>query len=67
MYKRQLYGGELLAIAAEKQTDLFFEAAVAGGIPVVQAVKEGLAGNRFKSIMGIAVSYTHLDVYKRQA
>ena len=50
-----LYGGELLAIAAEKQTDLFFEAAVAGGIPVVQAVKEGLAGNRFKSIMEMCI------------
>ena len=59
-----LYGGELLAIAAEKQTDLFFEAAVAGGIPVVQAVKEGLAGNRFKSIMGIVNGTTNFILTK---
>ena len=59
-----LHGGELLAIAEEKQTDLFFEAAVAGGIPVVQAVKEGLAGNRFKSIMGIVNGTTNFILTK---
>ena len=47
------HGGELLHIAEENQTDLFFEASVAGGIPVIQAVKESLAGNRFGQIMGI--------------
>jgi homoserine dehydrogenase len=47
------YGGELLHLASEHQTDLFFEASVAGGIPVIQAVKEALAGNRITSIMGI--------------
>ncbi|MEG1997254.1 MAG: homoserine dehydrogenase, partial [Clostridiales bacterium] len=47
------HGGELLDLAAENQTDLFFEASVAGGIPVIQAVKESFAGNRFSQIMGI--------------
>ena len=59
-----LYGGELLQIAGEKQTDLFFEAAVAGGIPVVQAVKEGLAGNRINSIMGIVNGTTNFILTK---
>ncbi len=47
------HGGELLQLAAEHHVDLFFEASVAGGIPVIQAVKESLAGNRFSQIMGI--------------
>ncbi|MCR4962281.1 MAG: homoserine dehydrogenase [Firmicutes bacterium] len=47
------HGGELLQMAADHHVDLFFEASVAGGIPVIQAVKESLAGNRFSQIMGI--------------
>jgi homoserine dehydrogenase len=54
-----LRGGELLAIAGEHETDLFFEAAVAGGIPIIQAVKEGLAGNRISEIMGIVNGTTN--------
>lgn len=48
-----VHGGELLRIAGEHENDLFFEASVAGGIPVIQTVKEALAGNRIQSIMGI--------------
>ncbi len=59
-----LHGGELLAIAEEHTTDLFFEASVAGGIPVVQAAKEGLAGNRIKSIMGIVNGTTNYILTK---
>ena len=59
-----LYGGELLAIAGEKQTDLFFEASVCGAIPVVQAVKEGLAGNKIMSIMGIMNGTTNYILSK---
>lgn len=57
-------GGELLALAEEHKTDLLFEAAVAGGIPVVQAVKEGLAGNKINSIMGIVNGTTNYILTK---
>jgi homoserine dehydrogenase len=46
-------GPELLALAARKGLGLYYEASVAGGIPIVQTLKEGLAGNRIKSIAGI--------------
>ncbi len=46
--------GHALALAAEaKGTGLRFEAAVAGGIPVIKALTEGLAGNRIKRVMGV--------------
>ncbi len=46
--------GAALAAAAEKASvTLAFEAAVAGGIPVIKALREGLAGNRIKSVAGI--------------
>lgn len=53
------YGGELLAIALENGVDLFFEASVAGGIPVVQVMKESLAGNHILKIMGIVNGTTN--------
>ena len=59
-----LRGGELLAIAEEHKTDLFFEASVCGAIPVVQAVKEGMAGNKFMSIMGIMNGTTNYILSK---
>ncbi len=46
--------GTALARAAEaKDVSLGYEAAVAGGIPVIKAVREGLAGNRIQRIYGI--------------
>lgn len=46
--------GQALAIAAEAQGRVIrFEAAVAGGIPVIKALTEGLAGNRLKRVMGV--------------
>ncbi|MFC0218442.1 homoserine dehydrogenase [Pseudochelatococcus lubricantis] len=46
--------GEALAhLAEERQVALSFEASVAGGIPVIKTVKEGLAGNRISRISGI--------------
>lgn len=58
------HGGELLALAEEHKTDLFFEASVAGGIPVIQALKEGLAGNNIRSIMGIVNGTTNYILTK---
>ena len=46
--------GHGLALAAENAgVALRFEAAVAGGIPVVKALTEGLAGNEIRSVMGV--------------
>ncbi len=53
------FGGEMLHLAEQNKTDLFFEASVAGGIPVIQAVKESLAGNRILQVMGIVNGTTN--------
>ncbi len=46
--------GTALAIEAEgRGVSLNFEAAVAGGIPIVKAIREGLAGNNFSRVYGI--------------
>ena len=46
--------GQALALAAEAAGRVIrFEAAVAGGIPVVKALTEGLAGNRMRRVMGV--------------
>jgi homoserine dehydrogenase len=46
-------GNELFALAAEKGLHLGYEASVCGGIPVVQTLRESLAGNRLEGLMGI--------------
>lgn len=46
-------GAGLFLKAAEKGLALLYEASVAGGIPIVQTLKESLAGNRIESLMGI--------------
>ncbi len=46
-------GAELLQVAADRERHLLFEAAVAGGIPIVRAVREGLAGDRLQRVLGV--------------
>lgn len=48
-----LRGAELFESAEQHGTDLFFEASVAGGIPIVRPLKECLAGNSIRQVMGI--------------
>ncbi|MGC1413532.1 MAG: homoserine dehydrogenase [Acetobacteraceae bacterium] len=48
-----VHGASLAAAAEERQVPLAFEAAVAGGIPVIKALREGLAANRILRIAGI--------------
>jgi homoserine dehydrogenase len=48
-----LHGEEIFAAASRKGIDVGFEASVGGGIPVIHALKEGLAGNAIQSIYGI--------------
>ena len=47
------YGNEIFALAAKHNVMVMFEAAVAGGIPIIKALREGLATNRIKSVAGI--------------
>ncbi len=48
-----LHGNEIFAAAQEKGVTVAFEAAVAGGIPIIKAVREGLAANHIQWIAGI--------------
>ncbi|HEB80482.1 MAG TPA: homoserine dehydrogenase, partial [Chromatiales bacterium] len=47
------HGNELFAAARERGVMVAFEAAVAGGIPIIKAIREGLAGNRIEWLAGI--------------
>jgi homoserine dehydrogenase len=47
------HGNELARLAAKNNVSLAFEAAVAGGIPILKALREGLAANRIERIYGI--------------
>ena len=47
------HGDELFAAAKAKGVVIAFEAAVAGGIPIIGALRDGLAANRIQSITGI--------------
>jgi len=47
------HGDELSKLAEKNQVNLEFEAAVAGGIPIVRVIKEGLITNRIEKIYGI--------------
>lgn len=46
-------GNALFALAAEHRVTLAFEASVAGGIPVIKAIREGLSANRISALAGI--------------
>ncbi len=48
-----VHGDEIFAAAQAKQVMVAFEAAVAGGIPVIKAIKEGLAANQIEYVAGI--------------
>ncbi len=48
-----LHGNEIFAKAREKGLMVAFEAAVAGGIPIIKAIREGLAGNTVEWLAGI--------------
>ncbi|EDN69738.1 homoserine dehydrogenase [Beggiatoa sp. PS] len=47
------HGNEIFAAAQEKGVMVAFEAAVGGGIPIIKAVREGLAANKIQWIAGI--------------
>lgn len=47
------HGEELFAAAAAHRTDVWFEASVAGGVPIIRALREGLVANQIERIYGI--------------
>jgi homoserine dehydrogenase len=47
------HGNEIFAAAQKKGVMVAFEAAVAGGIPIIKTIREGLAGNRIEWLAGI--------------
>lgn len=48
-----LHGHELLDVAKEVGKDLYFEASVAGGIPIIASLKQSLAANQISTVVGI--------------
>lgn len=58
------HGEELLAAAERNQVDLQFEAAVAGGIPIIRPLKQCLAGNEISEVMGIVNGTTNYILTK---
>lgn len=47
------HGDELLELAEKKGVDLYFEAAVAGGIPIIRVIREALSSDRIVALRGI--------------
>ncbi len=47
------HGEELFAAAEEYGTNLYYEASVCGGIPIIKALREGFVGNRISQLYGI--------------
>jgi homoserine dehydrogenase len=48
-----VHGAEIFDAAARRGVDVAFEASVAGGIPILRSLREGLAANRIQSVHGI--------------
>ncbi|MDZ5472120.1 homoserine dehydrogenase [Bacillus sp. 31A1R] len=59
-----LYGSELLTTASENGCDLFYEASVAGGIPILRSLVDGLASDRITKMMGIVNGTTNFILTK---
>lgn len=59
-----LHGADILALAQEKGCDVFYEASVAGGIPIIRTLVEGFASERITKIMGIVNGTTNYILTK---
>lgn len=59
-----LYGSELLTVASQNGCDLFYEASVAGGIPIIRALVDGLSSDRITKMMGIVNGTTNYILTK---
>lgn len=61
------HGLELFELAQENNVQILFEASVGGGIPVLRALREGLAANRIHSLMGIINGTTNFILSKMKS
>ena len=59
-----LHGSEILSKAAQKGCDVFYEASVAGGIPIIRSLIEGFSSDRITKIMGIVNGTTNYILSK---
>lgn len=57
-------GKDLFATAEENKVDFYFEASVAGGIPIIYPLKQSLAGNEIKEVIGILNGTTNYILTK---
>jgi homoserine dehydrogenase len=48
-----VHGDQVFAAAEKRGVDIYFEAAVCGGVPIIRALREGLASDRIEAIYGI--------------
>ncbi len=62
-----LHGNEIFAAAQAKGVMVAFEAAVAGGIPIIKTLREGLAGNRIEWVAGIINGTTNFILSEMRA
>ncbi|SES95446.1 homoserine dehydrogenase [Natronincola peptidivorans] len=58
------HGEEIIKEAKTAGVELYYEASVAGGIPIIHALKESLAGNKVQQIMGILNGTTNYILTK---
>jgi homoserine dehydrogenase len=62
-----VHGSEIFAAARERGVMVAFEAAVAGGIPIIKALREGLTANRIEWIAGIINGTTNFILSEMRA
>lgn len=58
------YGGKLVALAQENNVDLYFEASVAGGIPILRTIANSLSADRISKVLGIVNGTTNYMLTK---
>lgn len=59
-----VHGQKLLKLAKENQCDILYDASVAGGIPIIRSLTEGLASDKIQKIMGIVNGTTNYILTK---
>ena len=62
-----IYGTEIFAAASARGVMVAFEAAVAGGIPIIKAIREGLTANRIEWVAGIINGTTNFILSEMRA
>ncbi|WP_164437494.1 homoserine dehydrogenase [Streptococcus equi] len=59
-----LYGGDLLTLAAKHQVALYYEAAVAGGIPILRALADSFTSDKLTRLLGVLNGTTNFMLTK---